>query len=504
MGLFDTLYHHEFTERLAWRPSQQRELRLHAARNLLYAGLFLTLGWAEVGGWLAILVMAALAAEIVITLMDFVEEDITRRLPTSERILHTLLAVNYGAILAVLLPVLIVWTAKPTALAPTSYGYWSVLASMAAFGTVVFAVRDFSAARRSQRLQRVPVPDLVRAMSDRHTVLVTGATGFIGSRLCSALAAAGHEVIALVRDPEKANRFATPFRLVTSLDQLTDDTRIDAIVNLAGEPIANGLWTDAKRLRIIVSRLRVTEDIIRLVERLTMRPAVLVSGSAAGWYGLRGDEFLTESAEASPCFSSDACEHCECAAKRAEALGMRVVLLRTGFVLGIEGGILSRLLAPFEFGLGGAIGSGRQWWSWIERDDLVRLIAHAIATPAVHGPLNATAPKPVRNATFATELARALRRPAFLRLPARFLRLVGGDFADELLLGGQRVLPAKATATGFAFRYPTLPDALAAMLGASDAARAEGVRRQDRSFCQVAAERARGSEQRADLNVALA
>jgi uncharacterized protein (TIGR01777 family) len=470
MGLFDTLYHHELTERLAWRPSQQWELRLHAARNLLYAGLFLALGWAEVHGWFAAFVIAVLGAEIIITLMDFVEEDITRQLPTSERILHTLLALNYGAILALLLPVLIAWTVHATAFIPTSYGYWTLLASLAAFGTVVFAVRDFAAARRSERLRRAPAPDLVRALSGRQTVLVTGATGFVGSRLTSALAAAGHEVIALVRDPEKANQFATPFRLVTSLDQLADDTRINAIVNLAGEPVANGLWTDAKRLRIIVSRLRVTEDIIRLVERLTIRPAVLVSGSAVGWYGLRGDEFLTETDEASPCFSNDACEHCECAARRAEALGVRVVLLRTGFVLGIEGGMLSRLLAPFEFGLGGPIGSGRQWWSWIERDDLIRLIAHAIATSAVHGPLNATSPEPVRNATFTTELARALRRPAFLRLPARFLRLVGGDFAEELLLSGQRVLPTKAQATGFVFRYPSLPDALTAMLGAPDRA----------------------------------
>jgi hypothetical protein len=301
-------------------------------------------------------------------------------------------------------------------------------------------------------------------------VLVTGATGFIGRRLVEALAAGGHEAIVLLRDPAKSTLLRPPFRLITSLDQLPDQTRIDAIVNLAGEPIADGLWTQTKRRKMLGSRLGVTNEVVRLIARLRRKPAVLVSGSAIGWYGLWQDEALTEASEGRPCFSRELCQVWERASLRAEELGVRVVCLRTGLVLGSDGGLLARLLTPFEFGLGGPIGSGRQWMSWIERDDVIRLIAHAIATPAIAGPLNATAPAPVQNAALTRALCAALRRPAIFRVPAGPLHALAGDFADELLLGGQRVLPAKALASGFAFRHPTLPSALAAILGADGAA----------------------------------
>jgi uncharacterized protein (TIGR01777 family) len=297
-------------------------------------------------------------------------------------------------------------------------------------------------------------------------VLVTGATGFIGRRLVEALAAAGHQPIVLARDPARAARLAPHFRLVTSLDQIPHDTRVDAVVNLAGEPIADRLWTAPRRRRLLASRLRVTRDVVRLIARLEHKPAVLVSGSAIGWYGLWQDEQLTEFDGGKTCFTHRLCAAWERAALFAERHGVRVVRLRTGLVLGVEGGFLSRLLTPFEFGLGGRIGSGRQWMSWIERDDLVRLIAHVIATPSLTGAVNATAPAPVTNAAFTRELARALRRPAILPVPAALLRRLAGDLADELLIGGQRVLPDKAEASGFVFRHPTLADALSALLGA--------------------------------------
>jgi hypothetical protein len=305
----------------------------------------------------------------------------------------------------------------------------------------------------------------VRSLPSRQRVLITGATGFIGSRLAAALASAGHEVIVLVRNPTKAAMLTPPFRLVTRLDQIASDTVIDAVVNLAGEPIADSLWTRAKRRRILASRLRMTREVVRLIARLERRPAVLVSGSAIGWYGLWQDETLTEFDGGKRCFTHRVCEAWERTARRATCYGVRVVRLRIGLVLGTEGGMLSRLLAPFEFGLGGPIGSGRQWMSWIERDDLVRLIAHIIATPSMTGAVNATAPTPVRNAGFAAELGRALHRPAFMPMPAAFLHTLAGDLADELLLGGQRVLPDKAEASGFRFRHATLDSALAAMLG---------------------------------------
>jgi len=465
LGLFDILYHHELTERLAWRRSQQRELVLHGARNFIYAVLFLTLGWFELRGAWAVLVIALLAAEVVITLTDFVEEDLTRKLPASERVTHALLALNYGAILAFLAPMLADWARAPTAIVPVWYGIASVLAPLAALGVVVFGLRDQLAAQRAERLVLSDAAELVEAMPGRRRVLITGATGFIGRRLTEALTSAGHDVTLLARNPAKALALRPPFRLVTSLDQIPGDAGIDVIINFAGEPIANALWTRRKRRRILSSRLRMTRGVVRLIERLERRPAVLISASAIGWYGAWQDECLTEFDGGKRCFGHRVCDAWERAAKAAERYGVRVVRLRIGLVLGTEGGMLSNLLTPFEFGLGGPIGSGRQWMSWIERDDVVRLLAHIIATPRLTGAVNATAPTPVRNSTFAKELARALGRPAVMRMPAALLRRLAGEFADELLLSGRRVLPDKAQASGFTFRHETLPSAFGAIFG---------------------------------------
>jgi uncharacterized protein len=453
MGLFDILYHHELTERLAWRPSQHHELKLHGARNLLYAVLlFITLGWFEPQGLWAIALIVVLMAEVVITLMDFVEEDVSRKLPATERVLHTLLALNYGAILALLVPVLVGWAAQPTTIAAANNVVANVLATVGAVGVAAFALRDFVAARRAPSLVLSDATGLVAVLPGRQHVLITGATGFIGRRLVDALAGAGHDVIVLARDPAKAAKLRTPFRLVTSLDQIASDTRIDAVINFAGEPIANWFWTRRKRRLILSSRLRMTRAVVGLIKRLDKRPSVLISGSAIGWYDAWDDEELTEFDGGKRCFGHRVCEAWEQAARKAERHGVRVVRLRIGLVLGTEDGMLSQLLTPFEFGLGGPMGSGRQWMAWIERDDIVRLIAHIIATPKLTGAVNATAPVPVRNATFAQELGRALHRPALLRMPAFVLRLAG-ELADELILTGRRVLPDKALGSGFQFRH---------------------------------------------------
>ena len=464
MGLFDTVYHHELTERLAWRPSQHHELRLHAIRNLLYAAVFVLIGWFETHGLFAIVLLVILAAEVGITLMDFVEEDLSRSLPASERINHTLLALNYGGILVLLIPVLLDWSSDQTALRPAFYGVWSVLTALAAAGVVISGLRDHFASRRAQRLRPGRADELAAALSEHRHVLITGATGFIGSRLVEALSGAGHQVTVLTRDPAKAMQLKPPFRLVSALDQIANDTAIDTIVNLAGEPIANGLWTVSKRRRILRSRLKMTRDVVRLIGRLDRAPALLINGSAVGWYGLWQDEALTEFDGGKACFSHRLCDAWERMAMRAQSHGTRVARLRIGLVLGTDGGMLSRLLTPFEFGLGGPIGDGKQWMSWIERDDLVRLIVHVMATPTLTGAVNATAPAPVENAGFARELGRALRRPAWLPMPAAVLRFAG-DFADELLLGGQQVLPDKALASGFEFRHATLRSALSSILG---------------------------------------
>jgi hypothetical protein len=464
MGAFDTLYHHELTERLAWRVSQRHELQLHSIRNFFYALLFLVLGWLEVHGLLAVIVIVVLAAEIVITLMDFVEEDVSRKLPASERINHTLLALNYGAILVLLLPVLINWAWQPFGIRLADHGWLGICATFAAVGVGLFGLRDLAASRRLASLQAAPANGLVDRLQGRQTVLVTGATGFIGSRLVAGLIGAGHQVIALVRDPARAEALPPPITLITALDQLPVDTRIDAIVNLAGEPISDGLWTEAKRRRIISSRINMTGDVVGLIARLERKPAVLVSGSAIGWYGLWQDQPLTESAKSHDCFSHELCEAWEQAAHAAEAFGVRVACLRIGLVLGTDGGFITRMLTPFEFGLGGPLGSGRQWMSWIERDDLVRLIAHVIAQVEMRGPINATAPLPVTNNKFTQELAHRLHRPAWFRIPHALLRRAGGDFAKELLLGGQRVLPNKALSNGFVFRHESIRSVFEAIL----------------------------------------
>ena len=254
-------------------------------------------------------------------------------------------------------------------------------------------------------MQSAPAAGLVEKLPSRQTVLVTDATGFIGSRLVAGLTGAGHHVIALVRNPAKAEMLPPPITLITSLDQLPADSHIDAIVNLAGEPIGNGLWTEAKRRKILNSRINMAGDVIRLIARLERKPAVLVSGSAIGWYGLWQDQVLTEYAKSHACFSHELCDAWENAARPAEEYGVRVACLRIGLVLGADGGFITRMLTPFEFGLGGPLGSGRQWMSWIERDDLIRLIAHVIARPEISGPVNATPPIPVTNLKFTEELA---------------------------------------------------------------------------------------------------
>lgn len=464
MGAFDTLYHHEGTERLAWRASQRVELMLHGVRNLLYAVLFLALGWTEPRGTWAIALVCLLLVELFITLWDFVEEDRSRALPATERVTHTLLTLNYGIILALLVPLLAGWAGDPTAVPPARHGWLSWACTLGAAGVAIFGLRDLAAARRAPRLVEADPASLASALPDRCSILITGGTGFIGRRLVAALAAAGHDLIVLTRDPKSA-MLSAPARLVARLDDIPAHCRIDAIVNLAGEPISDTPWTLRKRQRILRSRLALTRDLCRLIARLDRKPDLFVSGSAIGIYGLRDATPLTEADGGTPCFSQRLCAAWEAAAKQIEPLGVRLVTLRTGLVLAADGGMLARMLTPFEFGLGGRFGNGRQVMSWIHRDDMVRLIIHAIATPGIAGPLNATAPTPVTNAEFTATLGRALRRPAILPVPAAPLCAMLGDFAHELLLSGQNILPRKALDSGFVFAYPTIAAALDTIVG---------------------------------------
>lgn len=472
MGGFDTLYHHEATQRLAWRPGQAAELRLHGVRNLAYALLFMALGWTTPQGWWAWALIALMIGEMIVTLWDFVEEDRSRLLPASERVIHTLLTLNYGTILALLIPALWQQAGQPTALPPAWHGVMSWFCLIAAIGVVLSGLRDLAAAARCRRLVPPAAAPLAAALpaashAERQHVLVTGGTGFVGSRLVEALAGAGHQITLLTRAPAKAAPLALHgrVRIIATLDEIAADEPIDAVVNLAGEPISDSPWTRAKRMRIVRSRLVMTHALVRLIARLDHKPAVLINGSAIGIYGLRRDEMLREGDGGTACFSRRVCVSWERAARRAQQHGTRVVLLRTGLVLDNSGGMLARMLTPFEFGLGGRFGDGRQWMSWIHRDDLVRMIIHCIARTDMHGPVNGTAPMPVTNRALTAAIGRALHRPALIPIPAAPLRALLGGFAEELLLSGQRVRPAAAMDHGFHFLYPDIDSAMAVITG---------------------------------------
>ena len=282
---------------------------------------------------------------------------------------------------------------------------------------------------------------------------------------CEVLIAGGHGVTVLTRDKRKARLFRGRVTLIDSLDDLGDRTRFDVIVNLAGEPVAEGRWTPAKKRRILESRIGMTEDLLRFIERARHKPALLLNASAVGFYGTDPEEAFDEESRPNHGFTHESCRLCERTALKARKHDVRVCLLRFGIVLGAEGGALARMLPPFEFGLGGPMGHGRQWMSWIHRDDAVGLMLHACTRVDLAGPINVTTPEPARNADFARALGRALGRPAVLPLPALALRLAFGRMAEEVLLAGQKVLPKRAEASGYRWLHPDLDEALGQIVG---------------------------------------
>lgn len=291
--------------------------------------------------------------------------------------------------------------------------------------------------------------------------LITGGSGFIGSALSRALVADGERVSVLTRDVARA-RTRVP-GAAACMDTLDDARDVDVVVNLAGENLSNRRWTPALKQEFRDSRMGTTRRVLDWIAAAARKPRVLISGSAVGWYGPRGDEELSEDSAPGEDFAARLCRDWEAEACKAEALGVRVCRLRTGIVLDHDGGALQKMLLPFRLGLGGPIGTGRQWMSWIARADIVALIRWLAANEHAVGAYNGTAPSPVTNAEFARMLGHAVRRPAVLPMPAFALKLLLGEMA-EMVLTGQRVLPKHASAAGFRFRYPELPAALAAIL----------------------------------------
>lgn len=290
-------------------------------------------------------------------------------------------------------------------------------------------------------------------------ILLTGGTGLIGRQLCQYWLAQGHRLTVWSRHPEQVAKLCgAQVRGVARLQDINE--AVDAVVNLAGAPIADRPWTHKRKALLWSSRIGLTETLLAWLEGLEHKPAVLISGSAVGWYGDGGERELTEdSGPVQDDFGSQLSIAWEETAQRAEALGIRVVLVRTGLVLAAEGGFLSRLLLPFKLALGGPIGNGRQWMPWVHIKDQIALIDFLLHKTDASGPYNACAPHPVRNLEFAKTLSKVLHRPAFMPMPAFALRIGLGELSG-LLLGGQRALPQRLLAAGFTFQFTELHAAL--------------------------------------------
>lgn len=290
-------------------------------------------------------------------------------------------------------------------------------------------------------------------------IVVAGGTGFIGEPLVRKLLSRG-DVVVLSRDPARvrAGR-GVAWDGKSDGDWSRELADADVVINLAGENIGAGRWTAERKQRLIASRLDATRALVTAMQKTPGRARALINGSAVGFYGDRGDETLDESATTGAGFLADLVVQWENAARAAATIA-RVVILRFGVVLEKGGGALGKMELPFKLGAGGPIGSGRQWMSWIHREDAIRMIEWAIDHESVRGVYNATAPEPARNRDFVRALGKAMHRPAIVPAPAFALRLAFGQMADETILGGQRAVPAKAVAEGFRFEHPRVEEAL--------------------------------------------
>lgn len=295
-------------------------------------------------------------------------------------------------------------------------------------------------------------------------ILITGGRGFIGKPLCRELVSSGHNVLITTR------------RNSTSKDMLTWDTKtllpsdiisnIDAVINLAGESIASGRWTKKRKELILSSRINTTRALVESMQNANPKPKILISASAIGYYGPHGDEYVTEDTPSGTDFIAGVCKTWEAEALKAQKLGLRVVLLRIGVVLEADGGALTRMVIPFKFFLGGPVGTGKQWFSWIHRDDVVGIIKYSLENESISGPVNLTAPEPVTNKEFSSALGEALGRPSCFAVPGFIVKLTLGELGG-VLLTGQRVLPEKALKAGYQFKYPEVNGALRAIFTTS-------------------------------------
>ena len=291
-------------------------------------------------------------------------------------------------------------------------------------------------------------------------ILITGGTGLIGRNLCKTLLAQGHELTVLSRNPASVPiKCGATVHSMASLAEWHPGKKFDAVINLAGAPIVDRRWTARRKRALWGSRIDLTDELVRHIATAGHKPSVLISGSAVGYYGNRGDTELDEMAPAGEDFGAHLCKAWEDSARIAEKVGVRVCLLRTGLVLSQNGGMLGRMLPPFKLGLGARLGNGKQWMSWVHIDDYTAIVLRLLDDAQASGPYNMTAPQPVSNTEFTAALAKALRRPAVFVAPAWLLKLAMGERAS-LLLEGQKVLPGKISAAGYRFQFADLAAAL--------------------------------------------
>ncbi|HDR0612252.1 TIGR01777 family oxidoreductase [Pasteurella multocida] len=292
-------------------------------------------------------------------------------------------------------------------------------------------------------------------------ILITGATGLIGSQLTSQLIKHSHGVTALVRDPKAAKqKLPASVTLISSLAQYTTLNTFDAVINLAGEPIFDQRWTAEQKQRLVESRVNLTAQLVQRINASRQPPHTFISGSATGYYGNKSEEIITENAPATDTFPSQLCQRWESEALCAKT---RVCLLRTGIVLSKTGGALAKMLPLYRLGLGGKLGSGKQYWAWIALDDMVKGILFLLENHQCQGAFNLVSPNPIRHAEFNSTLASILKRPAFATVPEWLLRFFLGE-RTQLLLDSQKIVPEKLLTQGFTFDYPELKSALQAIL----------------------------------------
>jgi len=291
-------------------------------------------------------------------------------------------------------------------------------------------------------------------------ILITGGTGFIGKKLCHFLLDKNHQLTVLSRTPEKVSTLCgKSVQPVNKIVQLTSSDSFDAIINLAGEGIADARWSKNRKQQLLDSRINITKQLISYIEKADVKPKVLISASAIGYYGNRGSTLLTEESLPHEEFSHHLCALWESAAFDAQKQGVRTCIIRTGLVIGDNGGFLKRMLLPFKLGLGGPMGNGNQWMSWIHRADLIAIIDKLLESDTLQGVFNASSPKPVTNNEFTKTLAQVLNRPAFIPIPAFVLKILLGEMS-ALLIGGQRVIPERLEKAGFEFTFKSLNHAL--------------------------------------------